>query len=158
MTIVTTCVDARVYGMTANAFMSGSLHPPLVVVSIGQHTRFHEQLATSRLLGISVLGVEQEHHSRHFSGRTCQPVVPQFEFHDGVPVVANALATVATIIVARHPCGDHTLFIGRDQHVTYRDGSPLRFFKGSYRELAGAATTSNAASEQWDPDWQGSWW
>lgn len=156
VTILTTRMKTKIYGMTANAFMSGSLDPPLIVVSIGLQTTFHDQLTVSGLLGISVLGVEQEHHSRHFSGRPCQPIHPRFEFHDEVPVIGNALATVGSRIIARHPCGDHNLFIGRVESVRCREGSPLLFFNGSYQELAGAKQRNEAIGAELE--WHRSWW
>ena len=56
--------------MTANAFMSGSLAPPLVVVSVGKKARMHARLATARRFGISILDQAQEPASRHFAGQT----------------------------------------------------------------------------------------
>ena len=55
--------------MTANAFMSGSLAPPLVVVSVGKKARMHARLATARRFGISILDQAQEPASRHFAGQ-----------------------------------------------------------------------------------------
>src|SRR5579862_1356692 len=94
VTVVTTRVAGRIYGMTANAFMSGSLRPPLVVVSVGAHTTLHNHIVTSGLMGISILGVDQEHHGRHFSGQACQRIEPEFELNAEVPVVKNALAAI----------------------------------------------------------------
>ena len=43
------------HAMTANAFMSGSLEPPLVVVSVGKKARMHARLRTARRFGVNIL-------------------------------------------------------------------------------------------------------
>src|SRR6476661_4719962 len=92
ITIVTAQCDGEVRGMTASAFMSGSLAPPLVVISIGRTARLHEAIARSGAFGISILGDDQEAHSRHFSGHAAVAAEQLFEEHDGFPLVAGALA------------------------------------------------------------------
>lgn len=158
VTIVTTQVGSGIVGMTASAFMSGSLRPPLVVVSVGSHTKLHGHLLCSDVMGISILGVEHEPHSRHFSGQRCQPVTPRFACIDGIPVVADALATIATRVTGRHSCGDHTLFIGLVQHMACREGAPLMFFKGAYRELSESSRDSMRIGAHEDLAWEQSWW
>ena len=41
VTVITVDVNGTTHGMTANAFMSGSLHPPLCVVSIAKRAHTH---------------------------------------------------------------------------------------------------------------------
>src|SRR5882672_11580048 len=89
VTILSTLVEGDVRGMTANAFLSGSLQPPLVVVSIARNAKLHHHLVHSNLLGISILNATQEPVSRHFAGQLSEAVSPRFEFHCGVPVLAD---------------------------------------------------------------------
>jgi len=44
VTVVTTTGSNQVYGMTANAFMAGSLEPMLGVISINRTAQMHERL------------------------------------------------------------------------------------------------------------------
>ena len=44
VTVVTTRIGAETFGMTANAFMAGSLEPLLCVVSINRTARMHARL------------------------------------------------------------------------------------------------------------------
>src|ERR1700722_9449643 len=69
VTIVSTRLDDLVHGMTANGFMSVSLDPALVVVSIASASRMHDILMRTRRYGVSVLARDQEAVSRHFAGR-----------------------------------------------------------------------------------------
>src|ERR1700684_3434612 len=91
VTIVSTRCDDLVHGMTANGFMSVSLEPALVVVSIASSARMHDILLRAGRYGVSVLAREQEAVSRHFAGRpTDDGEIGLFESH-GVPLVAGAL-------------------------------------------------------------------
>ena len=90
VTVLTTQGADGVHGMTANAFMSGSLHPPLVVVSVGQRTKFHDLVMASGRMGISVLAADQADHSRLFAGQLRDRIAPPFEFRQQIPVVAEA--------------------------------------------------------------------
>ena len=40
VTVLTTIHEGDIHGMTANAFMSVSLDPKLVVISVGKYARF----------------------------------------------------------------------------------------------------------------------
>src|ERR1700722_3498329 len=138
VTIVSTRLDDLVHGMTANGFMSVSLDPALVVVSIATNARMHDILLRAGRYGVSVLSREQEPGSRHFAGR---PQTGEIELLEsaGMPLVDGALTHVVADVVDAHPAGDHTLFIGEVLHFQHRDGEPLIFHSGTYRRLIGSA-------------------
>lgn len=123
-----------VHGMTANSFTSVSLDPPLVLVSVGKHARMHDRIADSGRYGVSILADRQSHLSTHFAGRPGESP-PEFVWRDGVPLLDGALAQVVCSLEAAHPAGDHTLFVGRVNHLWYDNGNPLVFYTGSYRDL-----------------------
>ncbi|RFU47899.1 flavin reductase family protein [Paraburkholderia sp. DHOC27] len=133
--VISTGCGEHMHAMTANAFMSGSLRPPLIVVSVGHRARMHERLMTNHLFGVSVLSAEQESHSRHFGGDEQASLAPRFAPVEGLPGVVlleHALARFAARIVDRHPCGDHTLFIGEVLVFSLDEHAPLVFFGGQY--------------------------
>ena len=68
ITVVTTEVDGDVHGMTANAFMSVSLDPPLLVISVGHKARLHDLLKQTGRYAVSILRHDQEDYSSHFAG------------------------------------------------------------------------------------------
>jgi flavin reductase (DIM6/NTAB) family NADH-FMN oxidoreductase RutF len=127
--------------MTANAFLSVSLRPPLVLVSLGRG-RMSELLPRSGRYAISVLAADQEHLAAHFAGRLISPVAPEFEHHDGLPLLRGALAHVGCTIVDVHSAGDHVLWIGEVSHMDHRDGDPLLFYAGRFGALASARVPS----------------
>jgi flavin reductase (DIM6/NTAB) family NADH-FMN oxidoreductase RutF len=149
VTIVSTRHEDLVHGMTANGFMSVSLEPALVVVSIASGARMHDILLRAGRYGVSVLSREQEAVSRHFAGR------PQGEVRlveaGGVPLVEGALTHVVASVVDAHPAGDHTLFIGEVLEFQHRPGEPLIFHSGTYRRLI-ASPLDPTRTEEWVGD------
>ena len=134
--VLSTGPRSRPHAMTANAFMSGSLAPPLVVVSVGKKARMHARLRTVRRFGVSVLGQAQEPASRHFAGQTVAGFAPVFRELAGVPVLAQAAVTVAARIRHRYGCGDHTLYVGEVERLLVHDpAAPLLFYAGKYAML-----------------------
>ncbi|MCX4824003.1 flavin reductase family protein [Streptomyces sp. NBC_01142] len=131
-------------GMTATAFMSVSLDPPLVLVSLRNGSRMDDLLAEQPLWGVSVLSESQRHIAGRFSmkGRVSDRLL----FEDipytrgevsGALLVRGALATLECRTEQRMEAGDHTLVIGRVLNVDLPsgDGGPLTYFQGRYRQL-----------------------
>jgi len=134
--VISTEVDGEAHAMTANAFMSGSLEPPLIVVSVAHTARMHARILASSRFAVSVLGKPQQNISDHFAGRTAVDI-PAFERLDGLPVIADALVQIATRLQHSYPCGDHTLFVGHVTDLQQRQPeAPLVFQAGRYQALA----------------------
>ncbi len=132
VTVLTASVDGGVHGMTANAFTSVSLDPPLVLVSIGQQARMHTHLVQHARFGVSVLSEDQLGYAWNFAGRPQEGLQPAFHWRHEVPLVANALAQFVCTVETSYPGGDHTLFLGRVEDLWQRDGSPLTFYRGRF--------------------------
>jgi flavin reductase (DIM6/NTAB) family NADH-FMN oxidoreductase RutF len=135
VTIITTAVDGEVHGMTANGFMSVSLDPLLVVVSISGRARMRSMLASSRRYGVSVLTRSQQPLSGHFAGRPIEGATVPWTDVEGVPVLDGALTQLRADVVDERPAGDHVLFIGEVTHLGTAAGDPLIFHGGAYRFL-----------------------
>jgi flavin reductase (DIM6/NTAB) family NADH-FMN oxidoreductase RutF len=134
VTVITTFHKDTIHGMTANAFLSVSLRPPLVLVSLGR-CRMGEMLPRTRRYGVSVLAHDQEQFAAHFAAQRESPTPPTFEFHDGVPLLDGAIAHLVCRVVDVHQAGDHELWIGEVEHLHERDGEPLLFYTGRFGTL-----------------------
>ncbi|MGH2316217.1 flavin reductase family protein [Planococcus sp. SE5232] len=138
VTVLTTAHEGDVHGMTANAFMSVSLDPKLVVISVGHRARFLEKVTKSQRFAVNILAEDQEQISQHFAGK------PQGEIHfstlDGLPVIAGTVAQITCDVASAHEEGDHTLFIGRVTGLELQEKSPLLYFGGQYCELTALET------------------
>ena len=55
VTVLTTQSDGQIHGMTANAFMSVSLSPPLVLISLDRRAKLCGMLHQEMRYGVSVL-------------------------------------------------------------------------------------------------------
>jgi len=135
VTVMTVLDNGRLHGMTANAFVSVSLAPPLVLVSADHRSNMHQILQGVDRYGVSVLAEDQEQVSKHFAGKPQKGLDVPFVTHDGVPLVDGALAQFVVHIVDAHVAGDHTLYIGEVEHFEARGGCPLLFYAGQYRSL-----------------------
>ncbi|MET8246031.1 flavin reductase family protein [Streptomyces sp. NPDC005202] len=131
-------------GMTATAFMSVSLDPPLALVSLREGSRMDDLLAEQPVWAVSVLTESQ----RHIAGRFAMKgrISDRLLFQDipyvrgevsGAPMVGGALATLECRTEQRVAAGDHTLVIGRvlTAKVPSAGGGPLLYFRGRYRQL-----------------------
>ena len=132
VTVITADVGGAVRGMTANSFLSGSLAPPLCLVSVAVGARMHEHLLAADRFGISILTKGQEAISLHFAGRGHEDLEVEFEYAQTVPLLKNSSAVIAAATEARHDCGDHTLFVGRILHLRDNATAPLVFCGGRY--------------------------
>ncbi|MEK4404869.1 flavin reductase family protein [Sporosarcina sp. FSL K6-6792] len=141
VTVLTTVNDGEPHGMTANAFMSVSLDPKLVVISIGHKARFLEKVIESQKFGVSILADDQEDYSRVFAGQTDGS--PEFVYLAGMPVLDGAVTQLACEVVSTHIEGDHTLFIGKVVDIQLEDKNPLLFFGGKYRKLVELANVES---------------
>ncbi|MEO8971526.1 MAG: flavin reductase family protein [Ktedonobacteraceae bacterium] len=135
VSVITIAHEEHVHGMTANAFMSVSLHPPLVLISIGQHAQMYKLLVPDSRYGVSMLSDDQEGLSRHFGGRPMDGLEITFLREKGVPLLKGAIAHVVARVVDIHQAGDHTLFLGEVEYLHVGHGSPLLFYAGSYGQM-----------------------
>jgi flavin reductase (DIM6/NTAB) family NADH-FMN oxidoreductase RutF len=136
VTIVTTVLDDAVHGMTANAFTSVSLEPPLVLVSIAARAKMDGWIRASGRYAVSILRRDHERLSLHFAGTPLRtPPAPAFTWRLGLPFLDGALAQLACSVSDSHPAGDHVLHIGRVEGLWYQPGEPLVFHAGMFRAL-----------------------
>ena len=127
-------------GTTANAISSVSLDPPLLLACLA---RSSETLAAIRERGrfaVNILAAEQRHHSDRFARKGSAVGAHEVEFADhelGVPVLPEALATIACAVESIYPAGDHEIVVGLAHHLEHRDPGtkPLLFYRGSYSAI-----------------------
>jgi flavin reductase (DIM6/NTAB) family NADH-FMN oxidoreductase RutF len=135
VTVITTEVDGQAHGMTANGFMSVSLEPPLVLISISNKARLNTLLPQSGRYGVSILSEQHEIYSRHFAGRPVEGLQIPFVRKNNLPVLADSIACIVATVVEIVLGGDHTLYLGQVEYLEYQDERPLLFYGGKYRQL-----------------------
>jgi flavin reductase (DIM6/NTAB) family NADH-FMN oxidoreductase RutF len=135
VTVITTEIEGEVHGMTANAFMSVSLNPKLVVVSIAEKASMLEKIKQSRKYAVNILSAEQQDLSMIFAGQIKERQEVSFDRFAGMPVIKGALAQIICEVVNVHKEGDHLLFIGKVLDLQIEENEPLLYFNGEYRTL-----------------------
>ncbi len=137
ITIVATELDDAIYGMTANAFISVSLDPPLILVSVDEQASMHDKLKQTGQFSVSILNKDQQDVSMHFAKqKTLESIDGLFERLAGQPVIKDSLTSMACQLKDAHPAGDHTLFIGEVLELqTGSDQPPLTYYQGKYGQL-----------------------
>jgi flavin reductase (DIM6/NTAB) family NADH-FMN oxidoreductase RutF len=136
VTVIATEVEGEgIHGMTANAFMSVSLDPKLVVISIGEKAKILNKIKESQTFTVNILAANQQEISMTFAGQVKDREV-EFERLDGKPVIPGAVVQIACEVSTEHVEGDHTLFIGKVTDIHLEDVEPLIFYSGRYRSLS----------------------
>lgn len=151
VTIITTVWDGVAHAMTATAFASVSLDPPLVLVCVSKSSRFHAAITRAEYWVASLLSADQSWIARHFSNRgrdlrTQFDGVPHTTSRlTGTPVVTGVLSWLECVTEGMHDAGDHTIMVGRmvdggpgsllsppaSESVMSR---PLTYYRGTYSD------------------------
>ncbi|GAA2678477.1 MULTISPECIES: flavin reductase family protein [Actinosynnema] len=142
VTVLTTA-GRSTHGMTANAFSSVSLEPPLVLCCVARTALMHAAITEEGEFAVSVLAQGQEHVARYFADRSRPQGAAQFDGvgwrpgeRTGAPLLAGALAWLECRVAHAYDGGDHAVFVGEVlSATTASDGAPLVFFGGRYRRL-----------------------
>lgn len=154
VTIVTVAHDdGDLHATTVNAFLSVSLDPPLVLVSLNNQSRMNAHLQPGTRYGVNVLAASQEAHSRHFGRRPVEGLAVNWlpRLDAAAPLLDGCVAHIVARVVDTHQAGDHILYIGRVEYLRYWEERPLLFFSGKYKQIE-AREPMNAwsiSSEGW---------
>jgi flavin reductase (DIM6/NTAB) family NADH-FMN oxidoreductase RutF len=152
VTVVTYLAEEKPAGMTANAFMSVSLDPPLVLVSVRKSSRFNQAVQRDVRYGINFLAETQRSLSMHFGGRPTDGLEPPFKSERGTPLLEGSLAQIVARTVDVHPAGDHNLYIGEVEYIRFgQQEHPLVFYTGKYRQILAHLPhfSTNGSTEGW---------
>lgn len=142
VTVITTDGEADAYGMTATAFSSVSLDPPLILVCVISGTTGAETIERNGVFAVNVLGADQEPVSRFFAsrdkprGQAAFRQIPHFAAVTGAPIIEQAAAYLDCWVDAKHTAGDHEIFIGEVVAIGVDpDVQPLLFHGGGYAAI-----------------------
>ena len=135
VTIVTTLDrDGAPHGLTATAFTSVSLDPPLVLVCIDKKAETYPHFAPAGVFAVNFLAADQRDVSQHFakhggdkfSGLAWRRGVL------GTPILEGSIGHVECRIANGYEGGDHTIYVGEIEAADASDGPPLLHFRHAY--------------------------
>src|SRR5699024_5891589 len=113
ITIVSMNDNGENIGMTVNAFMSLSLDPKLIAVSIDERASMYNKLNSSDQFRISILKEYQIDLSMVFAKQKETDEEIEFIDQGGVPVLPNTLARLSCTVKERVVAGDHVIIIAK---------------------------------------------
>ena len=140
VTLVTTRAGETIHGLTANAFCSLSLAPPLVLVCVDKKAQSHHLILAGACFAINILSAEQKKLSERFAqnqldGKERFAGVSYSQAATGAPILNNVLSWLDCRLVATHEGGDHTIFVGEVVALGIgEERKPLLYFRSQYRE------------------------
>ncbi|WP_158883610.1 flavin reductase family protein [Amycolatopsis anabasis] len=143
ITVLTTGGE-RCHGMTANAFSSVSLDPPLVLCCVARTAFMHDAITAVRSFAVSILSDDQEHLARYFTDRRRPRGPAQFDEVDcrpgpytSAPLLSGCLAWLECKLTEAYDGGDHSIFVGEVVGSSWgSDRQALLFFAGGFHSTA----------------------
>jgi flavin reductase (DIM6/NTAB) family NADH-FMN oxidoreductase RutF len=125
-------------GLTATAFTSVSVDPPLVLVCVDRRSESYPHFATSGVFAVNILTAAQEGVSARFavSGGDKFAGVSFRWGLTGAPILTEHLAYLECRMVREYEGGDHTIYVGEVLEAGVADGRPLLYYRGVYATLA----------------------
>lgn len=138
--VITAIDGGEAVGLACNSFTSLSLEPPLVLWCPAKTSTTWPRIRAAGRWAASFLGAEGEEISRRFAASGADRFAGSrwIPGQTGAPILDGAIAWVECETVAEHDAGDHLIVVGRVVALGRApDGSPLVFFGGGYRHLAG---------------------
>ena len=138
---ITTAHEGRPYGILATAVSSLSFDPPSLLVCINRNASLHAPLAGEGRFCVNVLGL----NNRDVANKFMDPAgedrfsVGDWDFSQGVPVLATAQSSLVCQLAHSHEFGTHSIFIGELLAAHHRqDAAPLTWFDRNYIDITHA--------------------
>lgn len=144
VTVITTKNEGELVGLTANAFSSVSLDPPIILVCIDKKSSSMQALKKDAPFAVNILQKDQEDECWRFAKRS----IDKFEgasytlSNEGVPLLKGNLATLECSVAEVIESGDHYIVTGDVKSTSYdTQAEPLLFFRGKLEQVAQATLT-----------------
>lgn len=140
VTVILSGEEGDEHGMTASAVTSVSLDPVLLLICVDKKAEMVDRLREAGSFSVNILTEEQSHLSNYFAGFWDESGDPEFEFLslNNVPILKDALASLACTTYEIIEGGDHFIFMGEVTAIedsAPEGAKPLLYYKGGYYKL-----------------------
>ena len=138
VTVVTAIGESGPSGATANSVTSLSLDPPMMLACLDRDSRTLISVRASGRFGVNALAAGQAQLAIQFSGKHPEPEKwrgVSWSERGGSPRLEDALVWVACELRDERDGGDHVILTGHVLEADSREGQPLLFHRGAYRDL-----------------------
>ncbi|ETR78782.1 flavin reductase [Afipia sp. P52-10] len=155
VTIITAGRDGEISGMTVSSFVSLSVDPPTVMVSVNRQSSSWPLIQKRGVFGANILAADQTAIADRFSGKGGLHGPARFDggewmvLASGVPLLRGALAAIdceVEHVIHRH---SHVIIIGRVLELQTSAGQgALAYWNGRYVAIDNEAADDHAAAQR----------
>lgn len=126
--VVTTVHQGRAHGTTVSAWVSLSMSPPMVLVSLDQTSRLLGHLRESRRFGVNILGADQAGIATTFASLDQDKFgLLEWAYDAGLPRLGGLAGWLACDVAELVPGGDHVVAFGTVRAAEPGDAVPLTY-------------------------------
>jgi flavin reductase ActVB len=136
VTVITTWIDGRPWGLTVSACCSVSMSPPLILVCLANHAVSTTAILEQRGFGVNVMAEDQMDTAK----KTAAPGQPKFieemlsDIQTDTPFIKGSLSYIHCQLQETVVAGDHTIFIGKvNQVMLGKLRDPLVYFNRQFQ-------------------------
>ncbi|MEM1032497.1 MAG: flavin reductase family protein [Myxococcota bacterium] len=132
--------DGHPVGMTATAFTSVSLDPPLCLVCVARASSCLEVFGEAGVLAVNMLRTDQEGLSQRFAVGDVDRRFDGIDHRRGratdAPLLRGVMASLEGRVIERWPAGDHDVLLVEVLAAEVNDdATPLVYHRGRYAAL-----------------------
>ena len=131
VTVITYDTADGYRGVTVNSFVSVSLDPALVLVSIAAGARARTGLDNAPF-AVNILAAHQQDLALHFAGRPSESLRVPWDQDAHVPRLRESAAWLECLPWRTVEAGDHVLFLGEVVEFGRSTAAPLIFHAGAF--------------------------
>jgi flavin reductase (DIM6/NTAB) family NADH-FMN oxidoreductase RutF len=138
VTVVTAVGPDGPSGATANAVVSLSLDPPMMLACLDRGSRTLTSVRAQGRFGVNALAAGQAELARRFSAKDPRPEKwngVEWSERQELPRLDGALVWLACELRDLIDGGDHLILTGKVLETESGEGQPLLFHRGDYRDL-----------------------
>lgn len=144
VSIVTTSVSGHHHGTTVSAFMSLSLEPPAVLISLSKTSSILPMVKLTGYVGLNVLTAAQEQLAKQFATRVPDRFAGvDYTIDHGLPRLADTIMWARCRVTSVVEAYDHDLIYAVLEDVATSDAEPLLYFHHHFTQPL--ATTPSPA-------------
>jgi flavin reductase (DIM6/NTAB) family NADH-FMN oxidoreductase RutF len=139
VTVTTGAMDSgELFGLTISAFISVSLDPPLVLVSIRNESAAKDLFTRAKRYCVNILSADQQKIAEKFSLAGEAGRFQNLDYYfgkGGSPIIRGCIGYIDCKLVEAIAAGDHTLMIGEAIEVGYEKKDPLLYVDRNYARI-----------------------
>ena len=138
VTVVTAPGAEWPLGATANAVVSLSADPPLMLVALDRRSRTLGEIQDAGRFGVNVLAADQSELALRFATKEPHSVKwdgVAWTDLDGAPAIDGAVLAMSCRLREELDGGDHVILVGAVVALAESDAEALVFHGGGYRPL-----------------------